>query len=196
MQLAEAGEVGIVEQRPGRLVHPFEVGALEKSATILPVKRILGRRNVILVHARGGIKAGMRFGLHRPQAIHRDIRRQQAVQLVGHENFVQRTVGIKMGHHERSMYPRIRTPGPHYADLAAQQRRQRPFEALLYAHSVGLHLPAVVGRAVVSQINEISLHPIIFWEAKVRIIHVFCIIQSAIYIQCGKQNLRIFACNL
>ena len=129
MQLAEAGEVGIVEQRTGRLVHPVEVGALEKSATILPVKRILGRRNVILVHARGGIKAGMCFGLHRPQAVHRDIRRQQAVQLVGHENFVQRTVGIKMGHHERSMYPRIRTPGPHYADLAAQQRRQRPLAA-------------------------------------------------------------------
>ena len=62
MQLAEAGEVGILEQRTGRLVHPVEVGALEKSATILPVKRILGRRNVILVHARGGIKAGMRFG--------------------------------------------------------------------------------------------------------------------------------------
>lgn len=158
MQLAEAGKVGIVEQPARRFVHPVEVGPLEQSATVLPVERHLRRRNVILVHACRGIETCMRIGLHRPQTVDRNVGRQQTVQLVGHEGRVQGLLTVEVSHHQRGVHPGIRAPGSRHLHLAAQQRRERLHQTLLHTCPIGLYLPAVIGRSVVSQIDEISLH--------------------------------------
>ena len=160
VQLAEAGEVGVVEQRPGSFVHPVEVGHAEEAASVLTVERHLGRGHVVAVEARRGVKPGMGIGTHRPQAVDGDVGRQQAVQLVGHEGGVQRPRAVEVGHHEAGMYTGIGPAGSHHVDGLAEQGGEGAHQAFLHTHAVGLHLPAVVGRAVVGQVDEVSLYGI------------------------------------
>ncbi len=64
MKFAEAGKVRIVKQGLGSLIHPFKVRCLEQTATVLTIERHLGSSDVILIHPRRSIKAGMCIGLH------------------------------------------------------------------------------------------------------------------------------------
>lgn len=120
MQFTEAGEIGIIEQCLCSFIHPFKVGSLKKTATVLPVERYLCRSDVILIHSCRGIKAGMCIRLYGTQAIDRNIRRKQTIQFICHKSHIERLVAIKMCHHQRSMHTGIGASGTYYLDFTAQ----------------------------------------------------------------------------
>ena len=67
VELAEAGEVNIVEQSAGSLVHPLKVGRMEETHREMAIEGVLGCRYIVVIGARGGTEAGMgivRDGLH------------------------------------------------------------------------------------------------------------------------------------
>ena len=100
MKFAEAGKVRIVKQGLGSLIHPFKVRCLEQTATVLTIERHLGSSDVILIHPRRSIKAGMCIGLHGPQAVYGNIGRKQTIQLIRHKNSVQRRITVKVSYHQ------------------------------------------------------------------------------------------------
>ena len=150
MQFAEAGEVGVVEQGLGGLVHPFEVRCLKEAAAVLAVEGHLGGGDVVAVRACRGVEAGMGIRFHGTKAVHGDVGRQQAVQFVGDEGGVKGRVAVEVSHHEAGMDAGIGATGTHYLHLAAQQGGKGTHEALLHTGTVGLNLPAVIGGAIVS----------------------------------------------
>ena len=83
MQLAEAGEVGIVEQGFGRTVHGFEVQRLAYDAAHeLASEGILPGGHIVAVGAAGGIESGMCIGLHLAYLIYTDVLGEDAVQFL------------------------------------------------------------------------------------------------------------------
>ena len=91
VELAEAGEVGIVEETAGSLVHPLKVGGMEETHSTVTAEGVLGCRHVVVVVARGGAEAGMRIGAYGLHALHGDVGREYAVELVQQFNNIMAT---------------------------------------------------------------------------------------------------------
>ncbi len=64
---------------------------------------------------------------------------------------------VEMGKQLFGVYTRIRAPAPYGSDRLAQQGGKRLIEQFLHGEGIRLDLPTVVGAAVESDFDEISL---------------------------------------
>ena len=95
---------------------------------------------------------------HPADTVDRNIGRQQTVQLVGNGHCIEHFFLIKMCHHQRGMYPRVRPSGTYHFHITTQKSRQSLHQAFLHTTPVGLYLPTVIVGSIISQINKIPLH--------------------------------------
>ena len=84
-----------------------------------------------------------------------NVRRKQFVQLVPELRTVHLTK-VKVCHHHAGMHTRIGTSCPHHFDGLSQHGRKGMLQRLLHADTMRLHLPAMVGCAIVGKRNEIT----------------------------------------
>ena len=150
MQLAEARKVGILEKHGSGFVHPPEVKRLEHPPRIMPEKRILACRDMILILPISSVKTGMGIVRNPPHTVYRNVGRKQAVEFAHPYSRIRQRIYIRMRHHQAGMHSRIRAPCPHYFYRTAHQGRERFLQLFLHTRPVGLDLPAVIIRAVVS----------------------------------------------
>lgn len=150
VQLAETGEVRIIEQRAGGFVHPFKVRLPKKAATVLAVERRLGGSHIIFIGTGNCIKTRMCIGLHHTKAIDGNVRRKKPVQLVGDEMCIQRLLTVKVCHHQGSMYTGISPTCPYHVYFTPQQSGERTHQAFLHAVAIRLYLPSVISGPIVS----------------------------------------------
>ena len=92
--------------------------------------------------------------------------RQKPVQLVYKITAVYLGVEIEMCHHLPSVHACVGTPGPHYGYGLAQEYRQSLFHFGLHRIAVGLHLPAMIAAAVITQCDEIA-HSVLIFGCKI-----------------------------
>ena len=118
--------------------------------------------DVISVSAPFCRKAGVHRFFYGHDFIDTDIRWQKSVEPIGQLWAVDGFRVVEMRHHQACMYAGI---GPACSDdlcFSTQNFRQCVLKDFLYRYAVGLYLPAMIGRAVVSEIDEISLHVLLF----------------------------------
>ena len=149
VELAEAGEVGIVKQAAGGFIHTFKVGCVEKTHSTVATEGVLGGSDVVMIGARGGTETGVGIGTYRPYTLYGYIGWEQAIELVCHALTVDALFGIEMGYHLHGMYTGIGATGTDYGHLFAQERSECLGKHLLHGDTVGLYLPAVIGCAII-----------------------------------------------
>ena len=121
VQLAETGEIYIIEQNRASLVHCLEVEFSRNLIDQFIVERIFSCRDIIFISTRSGIEPSMRIGTNRYDTVDRDIFGKQTVQLLRQKNeVVNRFFPIEMSHHQAGMYAGIRPPRSHNGDRLAQ----------------------------------------------------------------------------
>ena len=156
VELAEAGEVDIIEEAAGSLVHPLEVGRMEETHGAMAAEGVLGRRHVVVIGARGGTEAGMGIALHGLHPLHGYILWEETVELVGKAGTVNSLLGIEVGNHLQGMNTGIGAPGTDNGGLFTQECGECLLQALLHGDAVGLYLPAMIGCAVIGKGDEKS----------------------------------------
>lgn len=156
MQLAETGEIGIIKQSMGRLIHLPEIRLTEKPPCILTIERFFPSSYIIFISTISSIKASVRIIPHPFYSIHGNIGRKQTVQLIGYLLPIQFFFKVKMRHHKPGMHTGIRTSCSHHLYLFSQESRKRTHQRFLHTHTVGLDLPAMIICSVVSQIYKVS----------------------------------------
>ena len=163
MELAEAGEVHIIEEAASSLVHPLKVGGMEEAHGTMTAEGVLGRRHIVVVGARGGAEAGMRirtYGLH---TLHGNVGWKYAVELVSKALAIYLLLGIEVGNHLQGMHTSIGATGTRDRGILAQERGEGLGQGLLHGDAVGLYLPTVIVGAVVGKGDEMS-HLILNYE--------------------------------
>ncbi len=86
-----------------------------------------------------------------------NVLRQQAIQLMGQiVNTHGKLPDIEVSSHLTGMHTCISTTSTHHIDLLAQQQRQTALQLLLHRDAIGLNLPAVIARSVVTEPDKIS----------------------------------------
>ena len=119
----------------------------------------LVRMYIIMVRARDGRETGMAVGRYAYYAVDGNVARQHAVELIGQLLAVgYRLLGIEMCHHHVGMDTCVGASGTYHAHVAAHQKQQGALHFVLHRIAAGLHLPSVVGRAVVAEVYKVTLH--------------------------------------
>ena len=155
VHLAETGEIGILQQQFRSLVHGLKVERHVHLPTVSAPEGVLLQMDEIVVGATGGREAGVHVFVHRFDAMNGNIRGKQLVQLVTELVGVEGSGMVEMRHHAGGVYACVRTSRAHHLHGPTQQDGQRLLQCLLHTGAVGLYLPAVVGRAVKRQVDEI-----------------------------------------
>ena len=156
VELAEAGEVYVLEELLGSLVHALKVGRMEQPHGAMTAERVLGCRHIVVIGARGGTEACMGIGRHGLNALHSDIGREQAVELVGKAGAIDLLLGVEVGYHLQRMHTGIGAPGTDNGSVLAQECGECLLQALLHGDAIGLYLPAMIGCAVVGEGDEVT----------------------------------------
>ena len=169
--LAEGPEILISRQHLRRLVHLREVERIVQLTRVGLSERIFLCMNIIVVRASRRRETCMQLRTDLFHLLHRDVVRQQAVQLIGQLSPVDTLLRletrfrIEVGHHHPGVYPRIRSAGTRHAHSLPQQRRQRLLKPCLHRVAVGLYLPPVIPCPVVTESDKIPLHRIYYSES-------------------------------
>ena len=161
--LAETAEVGVLHEAGGGFVHQREVEGIVVAAGIGPAEGVLALVEVVVVGACRGAEAGVGVVGDGHHGVDADVGGQQAVEFEGQLRAVHRLVRVEVGHHETGVHAGVGASRGHEIDVTAQDGGHHVLHLLLYAHGVGLALPAVVLCAVVGQINEIP-HLTVMWK--------------------------------
>lgn len=157
VQLAERREIGVQPQPAGCLVHQVEVKLVVACPAVLVEKGALEGVDEVLVGAARGVKSRMGITGHGKYLVDGNALAQYAVQAVHEPACVGNgRLGVEVRNHHGSVHARVGAPGSSDAYGRVQHHGHGLLNGLLHAHVVGLHLPAVVGAAVVGQSYEIA----------------------------------------
>ena len=120
---------------------------------------LLAHIHIIMVSSGRGIKARVGRRRHLPQIRHGNIGRQQAIEFIGHPIWVcDGRFHIKVGHHAGSMNARIGATSTCRVNLCAQKGGQCAIQLLLHRRCIWLHLPTMIGSAVIGEAEKIAGH--------------------------------------
>ena len=159
VQLAKAGEVRVIKEQVGRLLHLGHVKRSVISKRVVLVKRILDPGNLIVVSAGERIETSMGLGLHFPDAIDHDIRGKKHIQPIGKVYAIFNWVfHIKMSIITPGMHPRVGSSTTCDTDRLSQFKAKATFQLGLNTRGVGLHLPAAVAGSVIGKMDKIAFH--------------------------------------
>ena len=154
----ESGKIVIAEQKRSSLVHLVEIKIIKHLARIHPKERVLTQMDIIMICPRHCAEPCVHAAVYGHGLICRNVPRQQPVELIYKLRTVKFAVEVEMRYHHARMYPGISPPRARHGHVVTQQRRQGVLKHLLHRKRIGLHLPSVVGRTVISEIKKISLH--------------------------------------
>lgn len=157
VMFGEGGEVGIVKQAGGGVVHEVEVEARRAAPTQGVTEGVLACDGEVLVGAAGGVETGVGVVMHRSDAVDGDVGRQQGVEAVYQTAHVlNRLLGVEVGDHEAGVNACVGAACSRDGCGDAQQCCQCLLDGLLHRGVMGLHLPAVERRAPIAQFHEIT----------------------------------------
>ena len=134
MHLREAREILILEEDTGRLLHLFNVKVAVDETGILRVKRVFRARDIIMIGARRGIKAGMQPGCHLPNPVNHDVVGQKGIHLAG-KGFGRGYLlfEVEMGVIVAGMHPRVGTSAARDGYRLSQLQAQASLHRCLHA---------------------------------------------------------------
>ena len=114
-------------------------------------------REPIFIGAACGIKSRMRFVFYAANPMHRNILRQQSVELKAELTRIgYRFGGIEMRDHHAGVDACIGAPGCGQRSGVAEQKTQRLLHYFLYAYCIRLILPTVITVTIIFKFCEIT----------------------------------------
>ena len=111
---------------------------------------------IITVHTTGSRETCMKVVCHTFHLRHRNVARQQLVQLIGQLRAVNLCREIEMSHHHAGMYASIRPPCSCHNYFLTEQKGKSPLQLCLHGVPVGLYLPPMIAAPIVTECNKIS----------------------------------------
>src|ERR1035437_9573834 len=101
----------------------------------------------------------MSFSMNLVNTLNRNIGRQKTIQIVNNLIIIKILIfNIEMGDIKRGVNSSICAPGSGNRNFLTSHNRQSFFDRFLNRNPIGLYLPAVIGGAIVRELNKISLH--------------------------------------
>ena len=155
--LAERLEIGQAKQCGSRFIHQRKVERVVSLYGEVAQERVLTGVDEITVSTLRGREAGVKILRHRLQLPTGDVLREQLIEPIEHLLTVEARHIVEMADHRAGMNPRVGTSGPGNLHFVPQNFGECLLQTLLHGHAVGLNLPAVVGRAVEAQREEVAL---------------------------------------
>lgn len=148
----------------GGLVHQIEVERPVYLAGIMTAEGIFPQMYVIVIGAERGAETGVHVSRDGPDVGHGDVTRQQTVEFVYELLHIDIfTFDLEMGHHHRGVHAGIGPACPHNFYRLAEQGGKGALQFFLHGIAVGLYLPTVIGGAIKSEGDEVSLCHIDVW---------------------------------
>ena len=104
------------------------------------------------------VEACVCFGFHFSKFVNGNVRWKDSVEPIGSLFRVQFLFRVKVCSHFFCVHPRVCSSGSGDGNGLSEQETECFIDFLLHTDGVGLHLPAVIGCAVIGKEEEIAMH--------------------------------------